>query len=57
MGFIKIKGFKGKIYEPDITTNALRKYNCPDCYNCLMCSHARCELCIKRNKCLNKNKK
>lgn len=50
MSFIKIKGFKGKIYEPDDNLNNPRKCNCPDCYVCLMCSDSRCELCINRNK-------
>lgn len=46
MGFIKITGFKGKIFMPD-EKPAVRKHNCKDCFECQMCSDERCEVCLK----------
>lgn len=52
MAYIKISGFKGKIYIPDENKDN-KKHNCPDCYYCQVCSDDRCCLCleIKAKKC------
>ncbi len=46
MAFIKISGFKGKVFIPD-EAPAVRKHNCKDCFVCQMCSDERCEECLK----------
>jgi hypothetical protein len=46
MTFIKIPGFKAKVFSPD-ETSTVRKHNCKDCFECQMCSDERCEKCIK----------
>lgn len=48
MAFIKIEGFKGNIYVPEINPGK-KKHPCRDCYSCQWCSDERCELC-RRNK-------
>lgn len=30
---------------------ALKKHPCKDCFNCLFCSDARCEICLKNKSC------
>lgn len=35
----------------------LKKHSCPDCFNCLFCSDARCEVCLKNKNCVVKLKK
>jgi len=27
--------------------NLLKKHPCPDCFNCLWCGDARCEICLR----------
>jgi hypothetical protein len=29
----------------------LKKHPCKDCFNCLFCSDARCEICLKSKTC------
>jgi len=48
MAFIKIEGFTGNIYVPEINPGK-KKNPCRDCYSCQYCSDERCELCL-RNK-------
>lgn len=31
----------------------LKKHPCKDCFNCLFCSDARCEICLKSKSCSN----
>jgi len=47
MGFIRIPGFKGKVFVPEETPGCVKKHDCPDCYSCQMCSDGRCGLCRK----------
>lgn len=28
--------------------NKLKKHPCPDCFNCLFCSDARCKICLDK---------
>lgn len=30
---------------------AVKKHPCKDCFNCLFCSDARCEVCLKSKSC------
>jgi hypothetical protein len=45
MPFIKIEGFTGNIYVPEIN-NGKKKHHCKDCFSCQFCSDERCELCL-----------
>lgn len=31
--------------------NLLKKHPCKDCFNCLWCSDARCEVCLRSKAC------
>ncbi|HAE37307.1 MAG TPA: hypothetical protein DCG57_01570 [Candidatus Riflebacteria bacterium] len=35
----------------------LKKHPCKDCFNCLFCGDARCEICLKSKNCHANNKK
>ncbi|PKL47547.1 MAG: hypothetical protein CVV42_12495 [Candidatus Riflebacteria bacterium HGW-Riflebacteria-2] len=35
----------------------LKKHPCKDCFNCLFCSDARCEICLKSKSCHDNEKK
>jgi hypothetical protein len=56
MAFVKIPGFKGKVYIPDEELGGVKKHDCPDCYGCQMCSEVRCTLCRKEKCCRNEIK-
>lgn len=45
MPFIKIEGFTGNIYVPEINPGK-KKHPCRDCYSCQFCSDERCKLCL-----------
>jgi len=45
MAFVRIPGLRGKLYVPAQEPENPKKYNCPDCYSCQMCSDDRCRLC------------
>ena len=47
MPFIKIEGFTGNIYVPEINPGK-KKHQCRDCYSCQFCSDERCELCLRK---------
>jgi hypothetical protein len=46
MPYIKIPGFKGKLYIPE-ENKCRKKHDCKDCYSCQMCSDSKCSLCLK----------
>lgn len=33
--------------------NLLKKHPCKDCFNCLWCGDARCEICLRSKGCQN----
>ena len=33
--------------------NPDKKHPCPDCFNCLFCSDARCKVCLSSKNCKN----
>ena len=33
--------------------NPLKKYPCQECFNCLFCSEARCQICRNKQNCKN----
>ncbi len=37
--------------------NLLKKHPCKDCFNCLWCGDARCEVCLRAKGCGNCKKK
>ncbi|MBL0715210.1 MAG: hypothetical protein JJV98_16095 [Desulfosarcina sp.] len=45
MGFQPASNIKGRIFIPDETPEAEKKYTCPDCFQCQMCSNDRCQIC------------
>ena len=49
MNFIRIDGFKGKIYIPGDGIS-LKKHDCRDCFSCQNCSDERCAKCLSRGK-------
>ena len=46
MPYIKIPGFRGKLYIPEGNED-IKKHDCKDCYSCRMCSDVKCSLCMK----------
>lgn len=36
---------KYNVYRP--SEGKLKKYPCKDCFSCLFCSDARCQICLK----------
>ena len=36
MPWIRMRGVKGLVYEPESTASLDRKHRCPDCYSCQM---------------------
>lgn len=54
MPFIKIEGFTGNIYVPEINQGK-KKHQCKDCFSCQFCSDERCELCLKKRTCPKRN--
>ena len=51
MTFVKGKTIQGKIFIPDFKPDAAKKYPCPDCFACQICSDDRCELCRSEQPC------
>jgi len=47
MPFIKIEGFTGNIYVPEVN-QMKKKHPCKDCFSCQFCSDERCGLCLKK---------
>ncbi len=47
MPFVKIEGFKGKLYIPE--DDMPKKHPCEDCFACQFCPDERCALCLKKN--------
>ena len=54
MPYIKIPGFKGKLYIPE-ENKSRKKHDCKDCYSCQMCSDSKCSLCLKNKTRCNGN--
>jgi L-ascorbate metabolism protein UlaG (beta-lactamase superfamily) len=46
MPYVKIPGFKGKLYIPE-ENKCVKKHDCKDCNSCQMCSNSKCSLCLK----------
>lgn len=45
--FIRIEGFKGKIYSPSPVSETLKKHPCRDCFSCRFCADTACNVCLK----------
>lgn len=46
MKFVKIEGFKGKVFEPVRQGKNIKKHNCRDCFSCNFCDDERCKKCL-----------
>ena len=46
--FIRIEGFKGKIYNPSPVSETLKKHPCRDCFSCRFCADTACNVCLKK---------
>ena len=48
MAWMRMKGIKGLVYEPEVDPQATRKHHCKDCFCCRMCRDVCCIECLKR---------
>lgn len=48
MAFVRMKGIKGLVWQPDDPGE--KKHDCPDCFCCQWCSDERCRVCLSSRK-------